>query len=205
MAGRGVAPNRRRMLMERKARIIRFWFATLGVALLGVWEPALWFGIVPLFFFPGCSCCPTCTCENCLDDLVTCNLEVELVDITNGACSTCTDLNALYVLTPNAGRIPSYPEDCRWVYQLPSGICTIVYISARLVGVADITRTMIIGLHTDNDPLTEPWNFQFQWNIDPEPEPSCTEWEDVATTGQAGIGSFGCIRSAPAYAVFSAA
>lgn len=84
--------------MPRKAASIRFWFMLLAVALLGLWEPALWFFAFG-FFFPGCACCGTDCGATCNGGSAPDELVLTLSGIAAGTCSggDCTTLNGTYV------------------------------------------------------------------------------------------------------------
>ena len=86
--------------MERKVRTIRLWLLTVVVVALGLWEPALWFG-VPLFFFPTCACCGL-TCIGCPGTAPE-QLQVDITGATNAACTGCASFNASHILDYLAG------------------------------------------------------------------------------------------------------
>jgi hypothetical protein len=93
LSGRG------RVLMERKAAIVRFWFVALGVALLGLWEPVMWFGVVPLFFFPGCVCCGQDCGNSCSSGSGPAEVVLTVASVANGSCAFCNDFNGTFVGT----------------------------------------------------------------------------------------------------------
>lgn len=107
--------------MPRQAAILRFWFLLLAVALLGLWEPVMWFGVVPMFFWPGCPCCaPACdTCSNCQTDTTACEYEVIIAGMADEACADCEMLDDTYILTQVTA--------CAYIYEF-AGACDITAI-----------------------------------------------------------------------------
>lgn len=80
--------------MQEKVRIVRIWLAALLIAAVGLIDPVLWFGIAPLFFYPGCSCCPAC--ERCSGGVAA---EYQLVfgGWANNSCAQCTSCNGTWI------------------------------------------------------------------------------------------------------------
>ena len=76
------------MTREHKIRAARFWLIAFAVAIIGMLDPTLWFGIVPLFF-SGCTpCCePPCTvtCNLCQSNLAACEYELTIAGV-GGSC-----------------------------------------------------------------------------------------------------------------------
>lgn len=110
--------------MERKAAIVRFWFVVMLVAILGIIEPACWFGFAPLFLFSA-----GCACADCASGGAPAQFQVVIANIQNGTCRFCTMLNGTYVLDCYTGGSGA---DCRWLYTLPAQICTADYLEMEI-------------------------------------------------------------------------
>ena len=116
--------------MERKVAIVRWWVALLAVVALALWEPSLWFGVVPLFFFPSCLCCGV-GCATCADSFAG-DMQVIYTGFANGtgfpadSAYKCADaFNATHILTPVSA--------CNWeltgpLYPVTIFCTSVVYI-----------------------------------------------------------------------------
>src|SRR5262245_45409961 len=121
MVGRIVVREGGRVLMERKAAIVRFWLLLAAIALAGAWEPALWFGIVPMFFFPGCACCGTCSYCN---PSYTAQFQVDISGMADALCNNCELWDGTYFVDGTTFGVGG----CIWEYtfSLDIGSCTTV-------------------------------------------------------------------------------
>lgn len=112
-------------MIEAKARIIRFWFIAIAVAALGFWEPAMWFGIVPLFFWPNCPCCAGFDCGTlegqCNTGTAPATMTIDISGVS-GTCAggaACSALDGVYV----AAFVTQLSSGCRYEHDLATDVC----------------------------------------------------------------------------------
>lgn len=133
--------------MDRKARIVRFYLLLAAMLLLGLWEPAWWFGLMPIAFFQGgCPCCGiTCTC--CDPTSTSATFQVDIGGFTNDTCTVCASYNGSFlVINPgpiyNGGTLWT----CAWDVLLTGSLCSCgfsascdtVYFSLNRTGDVDL-------------------------------------------------------------------
>lgn len=82
--------------MDRQARIVRFWFLLAAVSVVGLWHPAVWFAVLPMFFFPTCTCCGL-TCETC-DPAYLDRFQVDISGMADGNGTGCNAWDGTFYL-----------------------------------------------------------------------------------------------------------
>ena len=162
--------------MNRKVQIVRAWAAAAAFSLLGIWEPSMWFGIVPLFFFPSCLCCGTpCTC--CDPTTVPSTYQIDTSGFTNGLCTSCANYNGSFIATQDFSvcEVTLGISGCCWVYTMSSGYCVnpsgsdIKYIGFGLIRTGDVDLRVMIY-----DIALTPVHLKIWEEASISPDPDCS-------------------------------
>ena len=176
--------------MESKARIVRFWFVAVALGLLGIWQPALWIGLAPLFFWGGCPCCG---CTNCASGAPQ-TFQVDLSGFTNaGVCPSCSIYNDSFIVdSANAAScaLGISDTDCCWVYEIPSGYCSVSGVPVKYVALglvssgADVDLRVTIYGTSITPPTLATWR---EFSITPDPDCSAFSGRVVPHLSHVGV------------------
>ncbi len=82
---------------------------------------------------PGCKCCAANVCTFCAEGSMSNSYQVDITGVTNGTCSTCTDVNGTWIVDNYGDPTLGAGTTCRISTSLGVTGCTLPFGTADLI------------------------------------------------------------------------